>query len=88
MADNNQFDAIIIGSGLAGLSSALTILDAGGRVLILEKEPKLGGNSMKASSGINAASTDEERDAFRQDTLQSAGDATDPALVDTLVQHR
>ncbi|CAB9521360.1 Fumarate reductase 2 [Seminavis robusta] len=91
MADNNNnhhsFDAIIIGSGLAGLSTALTILDAGGRVLILEKEPKLGGNSMKASSGINAATTDEERHAFRQDTLHSAGDATNPALVDTLVQH-
>lgn len=31
-------DAIIVGSGLAGLTTALTVLDRGGTVLILEKE--------------------------------------------------
>ncbi|KAL7570465.1 hypothetical protein ACA910_004250 [Epithemia clementina (nom. ined.)] len=52
----NKPDAIVIGSGLAGLTAALTILDRGGRVFILEKESSLGGNSIKASSGINAYS--------------------------------
>lgn len=79
-------DAIIVGSGLAGLTTALTILDAGGRVTILEKEAKLGGNSMKASSGINAC-TQETQDSFRQDTRTSAGRAGDPALIEQLVQH-
>jgi len=36
-------DAVIIGGGLAGLSAALTILDAGGRVVLLEKMGHLGG---------------------------------------------
>ena len=83
---NGVADAIIIGSGLAGLTTALTILDAGGRVTILEKEAKLGGNSMKASSGINACN-EETADSFREDTLRSAGQAGDPALVEQLVQH-
>ena len=85
---SSNTDSIIIGSGLAGLTTALTILDAGGRVVILEKEEKLGGNSMKASSGINASPAQEkEQAAFRQDILQSAGKAGDAALVEQLIQH-
>lgn len=79
-------DAIIVGSGLAGLTAALTVLDAGGHVIVLEKETKLGGNSMKASSGINAC-TKETATAFRDDTRKSAGQAGDPALIEQLVEH-
>ncbi len=38
-------DAVVIGGGLAELSTALTILDAGGRVVVMEKMGHLGGNS-------------------------------------------
>jgi succinate dehydrogenase/fumarate reductase flavoprotein subunit len=89
-ATQTTWDAIIIGSGLAGLSTALTVLDAGGRVLIVEKESNLGGNSMKASSGINAVidtTNQDDASAFRHDTLASAGDEGDPALIETLVSH-
>ena len=47
-------DAIVVGSGLAGLAAALNLLDRGGTVTIVDKEHSLGGNSNKASSGINA----------------------------------
>ena len=43
------------------------------RVALLEKEPFLGGNSAKASSGINRAAPGDE-DAFTSDTRKSAGD--------------
>ena len=46
-------DAVIVGSGLAGMSAALTALERGSFVIIVEKEKRLGGNSGKASSGIN-----------------------------------
>eukprot|EP00980_Cylindrotheca_fusiformis_P016790 scaffold5064_cov121-Cylindrotheca_fusiformis.AAC.4 len=90
-------DCIVVGSGLAGLTTALTCLDRGGRVLLLEKESKLGGNSMKASSGINACPisegtedsasvvSKEEVDAFVQDTMRSAGTGANPELIETLV---
>ena len=96
-ASSEEWDAIIIGSGLAGLSAALTILDAGGRVLIVEKEASLGGNSMKASSGINSVmdpTNPDDAQAFRHDTLASAGadaddtpttTSSDVALIETLV---
>ena len=48
---------IVIGGGLSGLSAAHTVLERGGRVLLLDKNPFLGGNSTKATSGINGTLT-------------------------------
>lgn len=48
---------IVVGGGLAGLSAAHTVLERGGNVLLLDKNPFLGGNSTKATSGINGAGT-------------------------------
>ncbi|KAL3937929.1 MAG: hypothetical protein SGARI_001940, partial [Bacillariaceae sp.] len=91
-------DAVVIGSGLAGLTAALQILEEGGKVTIIEKEPKLGGNSIKASSGINACccsndvssrhedEEEEEIESFIQDTLKSAGDRARPELIKILVE--
>ena len=85
-------DAIIIGSGLAGLAAALNLLDRGGTVTIVEKEHLLGGNSNKASSGINACCPNHNDygdflEAFRNDTIRSAGTAVRPELVDILVNN-
>lgn len=81
---------IVVGSGLAGTAASLAAAEAGGplaQVVVLEKEARPGGNSMKASSGINAL-TPESGDApetFREDTLKSGGGLSVPELVDTLV---
>jgi succinate dehydrogenase/fumarate reductase flavoprotein subunit len=48
---------IVVGGGLAGLSAAHTILERGGNVILIDKNPFLGGNSTKATSGINGAGT-------------------------------
>ena len=50
---NHMSKVIVIGGGLAGLSAAHTILENGGSVLLLDKSAFLGGNSTKATSGIN-----------------------------------
>ena len=50
-------EVIIVGGGLAGMAAAHTVVQAGGRVLLLDKSPFCGGNSTKATSGINAAGT-------------------------------
>jgi len=82
-------DAIVVGSGLAGLAAALRLLDRGGSVVILEKEHLLGGNSNKASSGINAHVTNvtDSHDLFVHDTTKSAGSAARPDLIETLISH-
>jgi len=46
-------NAIVIGGGLAGLSAAHTLIQGGSHVTLLERNPFLGGNSTKATSGIN-----------------------------------
>ncbi len=48
---------IVVGGGLSGLSAAHTVLERGGSVLLIDKNSFLGGNSTKATSGINGALT-------------------------------
>ena len=48
---------IVVGGGLSGVSAAHTVLERGGRVLMLDKSAFCGGNSVKATSGINGAGT-------------------------------
>lgn len=78
---------IVVGSGLAGLTASYSALRLGVPVHMLERSPKPGGNSIKASSGINGAGTrfqaqaasanpqagHDSRDLFYTDTLRSAG---------------
>mmetsp|Transcript_8408 Transcript_8408/g.20673 ORF Transcript_8408/g.20673 Transcript_8408/m.20673 type:complete len:1155 (+) Transcript_8408:182-3646(+) len=83
-------DAIVVGSGLAGLAASLNILDRGGTVVILEKEHLVGGNSNKASSGINGYcphndTCHDSQEVFRNDTIRSAGAVADLDLIDVLV---
>jgi flavocytochrome c len=90
VAKDDTPDAIIIGSGLAGLAAALNILDRGGKVVVIEKEHRLGGNSNKASSGINAccpqnATYGDFLESFKNDTIRSAGAAAQPELIEVLV---
>ena len=80
---------VVVGAGLAGQSAALAAAEACPRcaVVLLEKEPRVGGNSAKASSGINAV-TPEHGDSpqrYRDDTLRSGGGLSSPPLVDALV---
>lgn len=70
--------AIVVGSGLAGLSAASQLVKHNVPVRILESAAKPGGNSIKASSGINGKPTQyqsipEPEDAFYSDTTKSAG---------------
>ena len=50
-------DIVIIGAGGAGMTAAITAADAGKNVLVLEREPAVGGNSVKSTGGMNAAKT-------------------------------
>lgn len=83
---------IVVGGGLAGLSAAHTLLERGANVLVLDKQPFMGGNSTKATSGINGAGTQTQQDAgipdsaktFFDDTKQSARDLARDDLIHVL----
>lgn len=83
---------IVVGAGLSGLSAAHTIYLAGGNVLLLDKNSFMGGNSTKATSGINGSLTRTQVDLnigdsvkqFYDDTLKSARDKARPDLIKVL----
>jgi flavocytochrome c len=78
-------EVIVIGGGLAGMAATLTLLDRGARVVMVDKQPFLGGNSGKASSGINAA-LNTSVESLVADTTKSAGVLARPALIDRLAK--
>lgn len=86
---------IIVGGGLAGLSAAIEASRHGAKVTIVEKEKSLGGNSAKATSGINGAESKPQRDkgindsvdTFMKDTLSSGDGLSNPALVNILTSN-
>lgn len=86
---------VIVGGGLAGLSAALECAIAGRseqhavRILLLDKTSKIGGNSAKASSGMNAlnAPVGDTVELFAKDTISSGGGLSKEELVTTLVGH-
>lgn len=81
-----QFDFVIIGSGIAGLSFALKAAQAG-TVAVITKKAKAESNTAWAQGGI-AAVTD-EADSFEahvQDTLVAGAGLCDEAMVRSIVR--
>jgi len=89
-----QRHIVVVGGGLAGLSAAIEAYRNGAQVLLLDKESRIGGNSIKASSGINAAGTPPQKrkkicDAFMlfaEDTIKSGRGYSNGKLVELLAQ--
>ncbi|KAI6135831.1 Flavocytochrome c [Pisolithus thermaeus] len=83
---------IVVGGGLAGLSAAHTLLERGANVLLLDKQGFMGGNSTKATSGINGAGTQAQQELgipdnakiFFEDTKRSARDLARDDLIRVL----
>lgn len=90
-----QTDIVVIGGGGAGLSAAVTAAENGAKVVLLEKMPMLGGNTLRAQTGFNAAGTKYQADAgitdsadtHYQDTMKGGKDKNDPDLVKTLTEN-
>ena len=51
-------DVVIIGAGGAGMTAAVEVLRAGGSVIVIDKMPAVGGNTIAAGSALNAAGSD------------------------------
>eukprot|EP00405_Crypthecodinium_cohnii_P025458 CAMPEP_0206489994 /NCGR_PEP_ID=MMETSP0324_2-20121206/43702_1 /ASSEMBLY_ACC=CAM_ASM_000836 /TAXON_ID=2866 /ORGANISM="Crypthecodinium cohnii, Strain Seligo" /LENGTH=1124 /DNA_ID=CAMNT_0053970041 /DNA_START=42 /DNA_END=3416 /DNA_ORIENTATION=+ len=81
---------IVVGGGLAGVAAANTLLECGAKVVLLDKSSFCGGNSTKATSGINGAATKTQKEKgiedsvelFTNDTLK--GGAKKPEVVKVL----
>ena len=85
-----EYDIVIVGAGGAGMSAAIAAHDAGvEKVVVLEKEGNVGGNTNFSSSGMNASETkfqkaqgiDDSNELFAQETLDGGHDTGNPELV-------
>src|SRR5512139_11906 len=82
-----QFDALIIGSGLAGLSLALKLADRQ-KVAVITKKSMLDGASAWAQGGIAAVlSPDDTWDEHILDTHIAGAGLCDPATTRFVVEH-
>ena len=87
---DDSFDAVIVGTGGAGLSAAIAAYDKGlVNIVLLEKMGVNGGNTNYASSGMNASETifqaeqgiQDDSSLFAQETLDGGHNTGDPELV-------
>jgi len=67
-------DVVIIGAGGAGMTAAITAAQAGKSVVIVEAAAIVGGNTSRATGGMNAAATSVQKDVeFAQEAKLLAG---------------
>jgi L-aspartate oxidase len=85
--DPRAYDAVVVGSGIAGLRAALEIAAGGRRVAILTKDGPTDSSSDKAQGGIAAVlSDDDEVSLHYQDTLVAGDGLCHEAAVQVLVE--
>lgn len=94
--ETNVYDVVVIGAGGAGFSAAITASDAGAKVVLLEKMPNVGGNSLVSGAEMAAAGNWVQKklgiegdsvELHYQDTMKGGDMKGDPAVVRTMVEN-
>ncbi len=96
-ADDEEYttDVVVVGAGGAGLAAAISAQQNGANVIVVEKMPKVGGNTILAGGAVNAVD-DRSEFAIKQNdsvywhytqTLSGGDYQGDPELVMTLVSN-
>lgn len=90
-----ETDIAIVGAGGAGMAAAIMVQQSGKDFVILEKMPYVGGNTTKATGGMNAAETHYQKEQgiedsvelFVSDTMKGGHDLNNPDLVRTMAEN-
>lgn len=88
-------DVVVIGAGGAGLAAALEVKENGKDVIVVEKMGIAGGNTLRATGGINAAETSVQKDLgiedsvelHYEDTIKGGHEKNDEELVKTMTEN-
>ena len=90
-----ETELVIVGAGGAGMTAAIMAQQAGKDFVILEKMPYVGGNTTKATGGMNAAEThyqaeqgiEDSVEQFVADTMKGGHNINNEALVRTMAEN-
>lgn len=91
---DKDYDVVVIGAGGAGLSAAISAAQSGAKVIVVEKMAMIGGNTVRATGGINAAGTEfqakagiaDSVESFYKDAMKGGYEKNDPVLVRKLAE--
>ncbi len=86
-ADTSRCDVLVVGSGGAGMSAAITAREAGASVIVITKSALGASNTGRAQGGIQAAvGPDDTTEDHFEDTFAAGHDDANPALARALVE--
>ena len=90
-----ETDIVVVGAGGAGMTAAINVAQADKKVILLEKMAYAGGNTTKATGGMNAAEThyQEEQEIedsvaqFVEDTMKGGKEINNKDLVTVMAEN-
>ena len=82
-AIEQSFDLIVVGCGIAGLSTAVSAMQGGAKVIVLERsvEAEFGGNTRWTEAYLRMKSEHEVSDDFEEMLVTNAGHNIDPNVI-------
>lgn len=70
MTTENRFDVIVVGAGTAGIPCAIHAAQAGAKVLLVEKDTRIGGTLHVTGGHLSAAGTRRQRERDIEDSAE------------------